>query len=219
MKNFGEPCAKTKLQPENSRVAWVLLIFQRFLSAYDRMGTIVGLNLRSCLLGDGWFCPTFCFQAVATKKPNKKQQQYTQTNLRKTTHPANKHRAVSSRKKKSGLYLDYGSGVQVCGTNFPCPVIEMTVFLIAYTLRHLKGVYREDSVREYHILFYTWPSSILFILSICDDIACNLLIQFTLWPLVSLINTHYCFSCEAIVIRRHLKTEQSGGLWDVEASS
>lgn len=58
---------KTKLQPEHSRVAWVLLVFQLFLSAYDRMGTIVGLNMQSYLLGDGWFCPTFCFQAAATK--------------------------------------------------------------------------------------------------------------------------------------------------------
>lgn len=77
---------KTKLQPESGQVIWVLLIILWFLSAYDRTGTIVGLDLQ---LFDKSLCPTFCFQAYCRK-------QYAQAN-RQTNQPANKHAECLSK--------------------------------------------------------------------------------------------------------------------------
>lgn len=58
---------KAKVQPERRQVMCLLLIFLWFFSAYDRLGTIVDLDLQKLLLGDGLFCPTFCFQAFCKK--------------------------------------------------------------------------------------------------------------------------------------------------------
>ncbi len=130
-KNFWRTVNKTKLQPEQGRVICVLLIFLWLLPAYDRTGTIVGLDLQNYLLGDRSLCPTFCFQACCKKH-------YTQPS-KQTNQPDNKHTEhlfkkwgtlnVENMDLLQSLYVEISFIhflLTVCGTIFARPVIMET---------------------------------------------------------------------------------------------
>lgn len=65
-KKHGELWPKLNYSLNVVRSCQVLLIFLRFLSTYDRTGTIVGLDLQ--YYGDRLFSPSLCFHSYCKKK-------------------------------------------------------------------------------------------------------------------------------------------------------